>query len=64
MSDRPAFLPPLIALLVAGAVLFVAEATWLRVVAAVALLLAAAVTVFAVATPEFVAADRRDRDSG
>lgn len=62
MSWRSAFLPPLIALLVSGAVLFVAEANWLRVVAAVVLLLAAAIAVFAVATPEFVAADRQDRD--
>ena len=60
----PTFLPALIGLLAGGAVLFLAEANWLRVCAAVALLVAVALAVFAVATPEFVAADREDREQG
>ena len=61
--SRPGFVPALVAILAGGAVLFVAEATWLRLCAAVVLLVAVAVAVFAVATPEFVAADDdRGRD--
>ena len=61
--NRPGrtFVPALVGLLAGGAVLFLAEANWLRVCAALVLLVAAAVAVFAVATPEFVAADGDDR---
>jgi hypothetical protein len=53
----PTFLPALALLVLAGAVLFVSEATWLRMTAAVFLLGGVALGVFAIATPEFVAAD-------
>jgi hypothetical protein len=53
----PTFLPALALLIVAGAVLFLSEATWLRMTAAVFVLGGVALGVFAIATPEFVAAD-------
>jgi hypothetical protein len=54
----PTFVPALIVLGVAGAVLFLVAAEWLRVVSALALLVGIALAVFAIATPEFLAADQ------
>jgi hypothetical protein len=56
----PTFIPALALLIVAGAVLFLSEATWLRTTAAVFVLGGVALGVFAIATPEFVAADSDD----
>lgn len=42
---------------VAGLVLFLADADWLRLTAALVLLAGIALGVFAIATPEFLAAD-------
>ena len=58
----PSFAPAIVGILAGGAVLFVSEATWLRRGAALVLLVAAAIAVFAVATPEFVVADSDDRN--
>jgi hypothetical protein len=59
----PTFLPALALLVLAGAVLFVSEATWLRMTAAVFLLGGVALGVFAIATPEFLAADADEDDT-
>lgn len=63
MRARPGrtFLPALVLLGAAGPVLFVAEADWLRLTAALLLLLGIALGVFAIATPEYLA---RDEDEG
>jgi hypothetical protein len=53
----PTFIPALAMLVVAGAVLFLSEATWLQMTAAVFVLGGVALGVFAIATPEFLAAD-------
>jgi hypothetical protein len=53
----PTFVPALATLLIAGAVLFLSEATWLQMTAAVVLLLGIALGVFAIATPEYLAQD-------
>jgi len=53
----PTFVPAVITLGVAAAVLFVADATWLRLTSALFLLLGIALAVVAIATPEFLAAD-------
>jgi hypothetical protein len=65
MRARPGrtFLPALLILGVAGGVLFVADADWLRVGSALLLLVGIALGVFAIATPEFLAADP-DEDAG
>lgn len=55
-------MPALVGVLVGAAVLLLADETWLRLCAALVLLVAVALAVFAVATPEFVAADREDRE--
>ena len=59
MRERagPTLIPALAMLIVAGAVLFVSSAEWLRVSAAVALLVGIALGVLAVATPAFLEAD-------
>ena len=59
MSARPGptFLPAVVMLGVAGLVLFLAEADWLRLTSALVLLAGIALGVFAIATPEFLAAD-------
>lgn len=59
----PTFLPALALLIVAGAVLFISEATWLRMTAAVFLLGGVALGVFAIATPEFLATDADEDDA-
>ena len=56
----PTFAPALVVLGGAGVVLFFADADWLRLVAALLLLVGVALGVFAVATPEFLAADEDD----
>lgn len=56
----PTFIPALIVLGVAGAVLFLVSAEWLRVASALALIAGIALGVFAIATPEFLAADEAD----
>jgi hypothetical protein len=56
----PTFWPALILLVVAGAVLFVAEVTWLQATMAFILLVGIALAVFAVATPEFLERDAED----
>jgi hypothetical protein len=58
----PTFIPALALLIVAGAVLFLSEATWLRMTAAVFVLGGVALGVFAIATPEFLAADVDEED--
>ena len=62
MRARPGrtFLPALALLGVAGLVLFVAAADWLRLVSALLVLLGIALGVFAIATPEFLDADADD----
>jgi hypothetical protein len=47
-------------LVVAGAVLFLSEATWLEATMAFFLLFGIALAVFAVATPEFLERDEED----
>ena len=67
MRARPGrtFVPALVLLGVAGAVLFVTETTWLQMTAAVFVLGGVALGVFAIATPEFLAADAdEDTDAG
>jgi hypothetical protein len=59
----PTFIPALAVLVVAGAVLFLSEATWLRMTAAVFVLGGVALGVFAIATPEFLAADAEEDDA-
>jgi hypothetical protein len=51
------FVPALVTLVVAGGVLFVSEATWLRLTMALLLLGGIFLGVRAIATPDFVAAD-------
>ena len=58
----PTFVPALATLLIAGAVLFFSEATWLRLTAALFLLAGVFLGVRAVATPEFVAGDAEESD--
>lgn len=59
----PTFLPALALLVFAGAVLFFSEATWLRLTAAVFVLGGVALGVFAIATPEFLAADAEEDEA-
>jgi hypothetical protein len=54
----PGFLPALAIAAVGGAVLFLSSATWLEVTGASVLLVGAALIVRAIATPEFLTADR------
>jgi hypothetical protein len=56
----PTFWPALAILVVAGAVLFLSEATWLQATMAFLLLLGIALAVFAVATPEFLERDAEE----
>ncbi len=56
----PTFIPALIVLGVAGAVLFLVSAEWLRVASALALIVGIALGVFAIATPAFLVADAAD----
>ena len=56
----PTFWPALAILVVAGAVLFLSEVTWLQATMAFFLLLGIALAVFAVATPEFLERDAED----
>jgi hypothetical protein len=56
----PTLLPALAMLGLAGATLFLSEATWLQMTAAVFLVVGAALGVFAIATPEFLEADHED----
>lgn len=56
----PTFWPALAILVVAGAVLFFSDATWLEATMAFFLLLGIALAVFAVATPEFLERDAED----
>jgi hypothetical protein len=56
----PTFWPALTILVVAGAVLFLSEATWLEATMAFFLLFGIALAVFAVATPEFLERDEED----
>ena len=56
----PTFWPALAILVVAGAVLFLSEATWLEATMAFFLLLGIALAVFAVATPEFLERDAEE----
>jgi uncharacterized protein YjeT (DUF2065 family) len=51
------FIPALLILVIAGLVLFLADANWLRLVSALALLPGIALGVFAIATPDFLTAD-------
>jgi hypothetical protein len=53
----PTFVPALLVLGIAGGALFFADATWLRLCSALLLLVGIALGVFAIATPEFLAAD-------
>jgi hypothetical protein len=56
----PTFWPALGLLVVAGAVLFVSETTWLQVTMAILLIIGIALAVFAIATPEFLERDAED----
>jgi hypothetical protein len=56
----PTFWPALAILVVAGAVLFLSDATWLQATMAFFLLLGIALAVFAVATPEFLERDAEE----
>ena len=56
----PTFFPALATLVIAGAILFLSEATWLQMSAAVVLVVGIALGVFAIATPEFLAGDAKD----
>jgi hypothetical protein len=56
----PTFWPALAILVVAGAVMFVSEATWLQATMAFFLLIGIALAVFAVATPEFLERDAEE----
>jgi hypothetical protein len=56
----PTLLPALATLGIGGAVLFLSEATWLQMTAAVVLVIGIALGVFAIATPEFLEADHDD----
>jgi hypothetical protein len=56
----PTFWPALIVLVVAGAVLFLSDATWLELIAAICLIVGIALGVFAVATPEFLERDAEE----
>lgn len=59
----PTFVPALVLLGVAGLALFIASADWLRLASALVLLTGIALGVFAIATPEFLAADADDEDA-
>ena len=56
----PTFWPALIVLVVAGAIMFLAQVTWLEATMAIFLLVGIALGVFAVATPEFLEGDPDD----
>jgi hypothetical protein len=56
----PTFWPALAILVVAGAVMFLSETTWLQATMAFFLLLGIALAVFAVATPEFLERDAEE----
>jgi hypothetical protein len=56
----PTFWPALVILVVAGAVMFVSETTWLQATMAFFLLIGIALAVFAVATPEFLERDAEE----
>jgi hypothetical protein len=62
-TPGPTFVPALVGLVVGAAVLFLAETTWLNLVAALVMLGAAALTAVAIATPEFLAHDAEDEDA-
>ena len=69
MRARPGrtFVPAVVILALAGGVLFFADADWLRLTSALTLLVGIALGVFAIATPEFLAADVAedvDHDAG
>jgi hypothetical protein len=59
-TPGPTFVPALLGLAVGGAVLFLSEATWLSLAAALVMLGAVALVAFAIATPEFLARDAED----
>jgi uncharacterized membrane protein YpjA len=56
----PTLLPALVILVVFGAVLFLSSATWLQLIAALAMLVGVALGVWAIATPAFLEADADD----
>ena len=56
----PTFVPAVVLLMVAGGVLFLAEADWLRLTSALLLLVGIALGVFAIATPNFLAGDAEE----
>lgn len=56
----PTLLPAIAALVIGGAVLFLSEVTWLQMPAAMVMVVGIALGVFAIATPEFLEADRED----
>jgi hypothetical protein len=60
----PTFLPALGTLVIAGAILFLSEATWLQMSAAVVLVIGIALGVFGIATPDFLAGDATDDNAG
>ena len=53
-------MPALVILVVFGAVLFLSSATWLQLIAALAMLVGVALAVRAIATPEFLEGDADD----
>jgi hypothetical protein len=56
----PTLLPAIAALVIGGAVLFFSEVTWLQMPAAVVMVVGIWLGVFAVATPDFLEADREE----
>jgi hypothetical protein len=56
----PTFWPALGLLVVCGGILFVSEATWLRLTMAILMIVGIALGVFAIATPDFLERDAED----
>jgi len=56
----PTFWPALGLLVVCGGILFVSEATWLRLTMAILMIVGIALGVFAIATPEFLERDAEE----
>jgi hypothetical protein len=53
----PTFLPALLILVVFGAILFIASATWLQLISALAMLVGVGLAVRGIATPAFLEGD-------
>jgi cell division protein FtsW (lipid II flippase) len=58
----PTFIPAVIILVVFGAILFIAEVTWLQLPAALVMLVGVFLLVRAIVTPEFLERDADGRE--